>query len=102
MAEINRSDRPVVVAHKGRPSKIVAFDQLPALRDRFADRTIIQCHGAFDLVHVGHLRHLEEAKALGDLLVVTITADKHITKKRSVTFTAVSYTHLTLPTKRIV
>jgi len=67
--------------------KIVGFDVLPQLRQRFADRKIVHCHGAFDLVHIGHLTHLEEAKALGDVLVVTITADRHITKKRSVTFT---------------
>lgn len=67
--------------------KIVAFAELPRIRERFAGRRIVQCHGAFDLVHIGHLNHFEEAKALGDLLVVTITADRHITKKRTVTFT---------------
>jgi cytidyltransferase-like protein len=68
-------------------SKIVPFDELPRLRERFRDKRIVQCHGAFDLVHIGHLIHFEEAKALGDLLVVTITADAHITKKRGVSFT---------------
>src|SRR5262249_4482760 len=67
--------------------KIVPFDELPRLRERHRGQKIIQCHGAFDLVHIGHLIHFEEAKALGDILVVTITADKHITKKRTVTFT---------------
>ena len=71
----------------GQRSKIVPFDELPRVRERFRDKTIIHCHGAFDLVHIGHLIHFEEAKALGDLLVVTITADAHITKKRGVTFT---------------
>jgi cytidyltransferase-like protein len=71
----------------GQRDKIVPFGDLPRLRERFRDKTIIQCHGAFDLVHIGHLIHFEEAKALGDLLVVTITADAHITKKRGVTFT---------------
>ncbi|HEY7289010.1 MAG TPA: PfkB family carbohydrate kinase [Vicinamibacterales bacterium] len=66
--------------------KIVTIDDLPRIRERFRDRRIIQCHGAFDLVHVGHLLHFEEARALGDILVVTITANAHITKKRSVTF----------------
>jgi cytidyltransferase-like protein len=66
--------------------KVVAFDQLSVIRERFRDRTVVQCHGAFDLVHIGHLNHFEEAKALGDVLVVTITADKHVTKKRGVTF----------------
>lgn len=66
--------------------KIIPFDELPRLRARLLGQTIVQCHGAFDLVHIGHLIHFEEAKALGDVLVVTITADTHITKKRSVTF----------------
>jgi cytidyltransferase-like protein len=69
--------------------KIVAFDDLPRIRERFRDRRIVHCHGAFDLVHIGHLIHFDEARALGDILVVTITADAHITKKRSVTFSEV-------------
>jgi cytidyltransferase-like protein len=67
--------------------KIVAADELPRIRERFRDRRIVHCHGAFDLVHPGHLAHFEEARALGDMLVVTVTGDRHITKKRSVTFT---------------
>ena len=41
---------------------------------------IVHCHGVFDLLHVGHLRHFDQAKALGDILIVTITADKHVNK----------------------
>ncbi|MBM4230458.1 MAG: adenylyltransferase/cytidyltransferase family protein [Gammaproteobacteria bacterium] len=41
---------------------------------------IIVCHGVFDVVHPGHVRHLAYAKTLADILVVTITADKHIKK----------------------
>jgi cytidyltransferase-like protein len=70
-----------------RASKIVPFDELPRLRTDLCGKKIVLCHGAFDLVHIGHVMHFEEAKALGDVLVVTITADTHITKKRSVTFT---------------
>src|SRR5258708_3549698 len=66
--------------------KIVAVGDLPGIRERFRDRRIIHCHGAFDLVHLGHLTHFEEAREMGDLLVVTLTGDAHITKKRSVTF----------------
>ena len=73
--------------HVGQRDKIVTIDDLPRIRERFRDRRIIHCHGAFDLVHPGHLVHFEEARALGDLLVVTVTGDRHITKKRSVTFT---------------
>ena len=67
--------------------KIVSLHDLTALRERLRDKTIVLCHGAFDLVHMGHVIHFEEAASLGDVLVVTITADKHITKKRSVSFT---------------
>jgi cytidyltransferase-like protein len=66
--------------------KIVPAAGLAAIRARLADRKIVLCHGAFDLVHMGHLIHFEDAKSLGDILVVTITADRHITKKRSVSF----------------
>ena len=64
--------------------KIVPLADLARIRQQFRDRTIVLCHGAFDLVHMGHLIHFEDAKALGDLLVVTVTADKYITKKRAV------------------
>lgn len=64
--------------------KIVPVADLAAVRAAHRDKTIVLCHGAFDLVHMGHLTHFDEARGLGDLLVVTITGDKHITKKRSV------------------
>jgi rfaE bifunctional protein nucleotidyltransferase chain/domain len=44
-----------------------------------ASRTVL-AHGCFDLLHLGHIRHLQEARALGDRLVVSITADKHVNK----------------------
>ena len=43
-------------------------------------RTVVQCHGVFDLLHPGHIRHLVEAKSQGDVLVVTLTADKFVNK----------------------
>lgn len=43
-------------------------------------KKIVQCHGTFDLLHPGHIIHFEEAKALGDILVVTITAEKYVNK----------------------
>src|ERR1700682_1806960 len=67
-------------------TKLVTIDELPGIRAQHRLRRIIHCHGAFDLVHLGHLTHFEEARELGDLLVVTLTGDEHITKKRSVTF----------------
>jgi bifunctional ADP-heptose synthase (sugar kinase/adenylyltransferase) len=44
------------------------------------EKRVIMCHGVFDVVHPGHVRHLLYAKSKADLLVASITADKHITK----------------------
>ncbi len=38
------------------------------------------CHGVFDLMHIGHIRHFEEAKKFGDVLLVTITPDRFVNK----------------------
>jgi rfaE bifunctional protein nucleotidyltransferase chain/domain len=43
-------------------------------------KTIVQCHGVFDLLHPGHIRHFESAKREGDVLVVTVTQDKYVAK----------------------
>ena len=43
-------------------------------------RRLVMCHGTFDLVHPGHLRHLAFARSQGDLLIVSITTDEHVTK----------------------
>lgn len=44
------------------------------------NQTIALCHGVFDLVHPGHIIHLEQAKALADVLVVSITAAAFVRK----------------------
>ena len=77
-----------------KDQKIVPIGELPRIRQQFRDKRIVLCHGAFDLIHMGHLIHFEDAKALGDILVVTITGDSHITKKRSVTFTEIGRAHV--------
>jgi len=41
---------------------------------------VILCHGNFDVVHPGHVRHLTYAKSKADILIVSITADKFIQK----------------------
>src|SRR5688572_21157187 len=41
---------------------------------------VIMCHGTFDIVHPGHLRHLMYAKEKADILVASVTADQHISK----------------------
>lgn len=62
--------------------KIIPFAGASALfaELRAAGRRLVQCHGTFDLVHPGHIVHLEEARGLGDVLVVTVTDEKHVNK----------------------
>jgi rfaE bifunctional protein nucleotidyltransferase chain/domain len=43
-------------------------------------KKIVLCHGVFDLLHPGHIRHFASAKKYGDILLVTITADKFVKK----------------------
>jgi len=63
-------------------AKIVNRDQLLAARAqaRREGRALVQCHGCFDIVHPGHIRHLRQARSLGDLLLVSITGDPGISK----------------------
>ncbi len=44
------------------------------------DRKVVMCHGVFDIVHPGHLRHLIFAKEHAGVLVASITSDKHVQK----------------------
>lgn len=41
---------------------------------------LVLCHGTFDILHVGHFRHLREARSFGDRLVVSITAAEFVRK----------------------
>jgi rfaE bifunctional protein nucleotidyltransferase chain/domain len=63
-------------------SKIVQLDDLAQLTAslRAAGKTVVHCHGVFDLIHIGHIRHFEQAKQLGDVLIVTVTPDRFVNK----------------------
>jgi len=43
-------------------------------------KTVVLAHGTFDLMHLGHVRHLEAARKEGDVLIVTVTADPFVNK----------------------
>jgi len=51
-----------------------------AIGERPRNKKVIMCHGVFDVVHPGHVRHLLYAKSKADILVCSLTADQHITK----------------------
>lgn len=63
-------------------SKIVDLPQLLRVRQDAGmnRRTVVLCHGCFDIVHPGHVRYLEFARQQGDLLVVSMTSDAAIDK----------------------
>ncbi len=62
--------------------KIMSLDALALVMEaaRAAGKTIVHCHGVFDLLHVGHIKHFQAARQLGDILVVTITPDHFVDK----------------------
>lgn len=47
-------------------------------KDRQQKSTVVLANGCFDLIHVGHLRYLEEAKQIGDILVVGVNSDRSV------------------------
>jgi cytidyltransferase-like protein len=61
--------------------KVKTLEELCAeIGPRPRSQTVVMCHGVFDLVHPGHIRHLVYAKEKADILVASLTADAHITK----------------------
>ena len=61
--------------------KIKTVEELCAIiGSRPRQKKVIMCHGTFDVVHPGHVRHLLYAKTKGDILVASLTADQHVTK----------------------
>ena len=48
--------------------------------EKKSGKRIVMCHGVFDLLHVGHIKHFEKAKSFGEILIVSITADKFVNK----------------------
>jgi len=68
-------------AESTSPARIMPLDELAAHLQRTRDgQTVVHCHGVFDLLHIGHIKHFESAKQLGDILVVTVTPDRFVNK----------------------
>ena len=60
---------------KDHKSILEIIDQL-----KLMNKTIVLCHGVFDILHTGHILHFREAKSYGEILIVSITADKFVKK----------------------
>ena len=61
-------------------SKILSIDQLLFERERLGreGKRLVFTNGCFDLLHPGHVRYLDQAKSLGDRLIVAINSDRSV------------------------
>lgn len=66
----------------GIDKKIMELDELAkVIQDlKSKGKTVVQCHGVFDLLHPGHIRHFVAAREQGDVLIATVTQDEHVGK----------------------
>lgn len=65
-------------------AKILSRDRLleAAARERASDKTIVFANGAFDLLHAGHVRYLEAARAEGGWLAVGVNSDASVARAK--------------------
>src|SRR5205085_6032794 len=61
-------------------AKVLSLDELRFERERLrqAGRTVVFTNGCFDLLHPGHVRYLQQARALGDALIVALNSDRGV------------------------
>jgi rfaE bifunctional protein nucleotidyltransferase chain/domain len=62
--------------------KILDWNELKEVVDRFkaSGKKIVFTNGCFDIIHIGHVRYLKQAKALGDMLVVGLNSDRSVSR----------------------
>lgn len=62
--------------------KIYKFDKLFRKIETIKKKgkSVVLCHGCFDLMHPGHIKYFQAAKKMGDVLVVTVTPDIYVDK----------------------
>jgi D-glycero-beta-D-manno-heptose 1-phosphate adenylyltransferase len=61
-------------------SKVRTLSDLKKTLQKTPDKKVVFANGCFDVLHVGHVRYLNEAKALGDILVVGLNSDSSVRK----------------------
>lgn len=70
----------VAFLHNGSysTSKIISKDELAMLLPSLREKKIVFTNGCFDLLHAGHISYLQQARGLGDLLIVGLNSDDSI------------------------
>ena len=63
-------------------SKIVDSNNFRKIREQLRqdNRKVVMCHGVYDLLHIGHIEHLKDAKRQGDILIVSVTSARFVNK----------------------
>ena len=79
---IHLAKHPAKKPQHSVPSKICSLETLKKRIhcEKAKGKTTVLCHGVFDLLHIGHIKHLEAAKELGQVLIVTVTPDHFVDK----------------------
>lgn len=74
---------------KGRSSyyqseKIIKLDKIKSVISSVKAKKLVigLCHGGYDLLHPGHIRHFQSAKSLCDVLIVSVTSDRFVTERK--------------------
>ena len=60
--------------------KVIRFNELNSIRKKNKNLKITLVHGTFDFFHYGHFLHLKKSSSYGDILIVSLTADKFVQK----------------------
>jgi rfaE bifunctional protein nucleotidyltransferase chain/domain len=65
-------------------SRLLSRDEASrhAAANRAAGKTVVFTNGVFDLLHPGHVRYLDQARALGDVLIVGVNADASVRRNK--------------------
>lgn len=60
--------------------KIKTINELKDIseKSRKENKTVVTTNGVFDIIHIGHIRYLQEAKKLGDILIIGINSDTSV------------------------
>lgn len=75
---------PVDVVDSFASSKILTLDKILEIVKKLKEQhtTVGLCHGGFDLLHPGHIKHFESARKLCDVLVVSVTSDRFVAGRK--------------------
>ncbi|TSA55930.1 MAG: cytidyltransferase [Planctomycetaceae bacterium] len=87
-SQTDKADEQIIISRKldkietpdlPRNGKIKTIQDLAKIvaELRTKNKKIVHCHGVFDLLHIGHIRYFEQAREMGDILVVTVTPDQY-------------------------